>query len=629
MRNWHRCSENELEDIDGVVVEEALVDGDAQVPEVDHLGGLDVDVVHIDLALALGLHGESVKDALGGLVNVEDHDFVNNVGGGLYVEVLITNALCHRHDLSVVFVAHLSSLVVSVVVVLASIEVKMAGSYWVVEQSVGVDLKADWVLDGLAQGLTRVSEVQDGEDSATTDEGALLLVADWHDASGVERLHLELGVDVVPLASRWQVDRDVGRGSSDGVLDVWVADLGGDEDVVAEHELMVQVESQLILWELVPHRTNDGDTSLRGLKEGVVEIVGLSISLLDGSKDDALHTWALKPWLTHLGSGALLAVGAEEWIVDSELVELHEEVVRGNTSVAWDVVASVDNTGDGHAEELVHGELNILEVGVVAASGHNTVSLGAEEEASREKERSLLTAVTAEESLESGALLEGTVGVVDPAVLKNVAVGGHVSVVHWHADLLVILLRLPHGWLVHVVPDAVHVVGTLEDGWVEEVLPVVAGALIEEVNPDGLAGAAGTLEDLLGGGVPHEEVGDVVVIDELALLGEALLVHEVVVAGPDVRVGSNHEAAARVVHLLVHVHHVVLREALVVVLTILVVLSVLAIEPEDVDGEAEFGEIVVALGHLVGGVVLPLGEVVAERVSGWHGRVASQLRQLL
>ena len=32
------CSENELEEIDGVVVEEAFVDGDAEVPQVDHLG---------------------------------------------------------------------------------------------------------------------------------------------------------------------------------------------------------------------------------------------------------------------------------------------------------------------------------------------------------------------------------------------------------------------------------------------------------------------------------------------------------------------------------------------------------------------------------------------------------------
>ena len=38
-----------------MVVEETLVDGDTEVPEVDHLGGLNIDVADIDLALTLSL----------------------------------------------------------------------------------------------------------------------------------------------------------------------------------------------------------------------------------------------------------------------------------------------------------------------------------------------------------------------------------------------------------------------------------------------------------------------------------------------------------------------------------------------------------------------------------------------
>ena len=68
---------------------------------------------------------------------------------------------------------------------------------------------------------------------------------------------------------------------------------------------------------------------------------------------------------------------------------------------------------------------------------------------------------------------------------------------------------------------------------------------------------------------------------------------------------------------------------MVVELTILVVLGVLTIEPEDIDWEAEVAEVVVPLNDLVGRVVLPLGEVVSKRVHGWHWCVTSQLRKLL
>ena len=141
-------------------------------------------------------------------------------------------------------------------------------------------------------------------------------------------------------------------------------------------------------------------------------------------------------------------------------------------------------------------------------------------------------------------------------------------------------------WLIHVIPDTIHVVGTLEDGWVEEILPVVASAVVEEVDPDGVAGATFTFEGLSCGGVSDEEIGDVVIIDVLSLLLKTLLVHEVILGGVDVRIGSDDEATSRVVDLLVHDHDVVLVEALLVELTVLIVLSILTVEPEDINWEA-------------------------------------------
>jgi len=81
-----------------------------------------------------------------------------------------------------------------------------------------------------------------------------------------------------------------------------------------------------------------------------------------------------------------------------------------------------------------------------------------------------------------------------------------------------------------------------------------------------------------------------------------------------VGVSSNDEATAVLIDIRVHVHQVELREAFVVELSVLVVLSIFAVEPENIDWEAEFVEVFVSLNDLLSGVILPLGEVVSERV---------------
>ena len=419
-----------------MVVEETLVDGDTEVPEVDHLGGLNIDVADINLALTLSLHREFVKDALGSLLDAEDHDLIDDLGGSPGVEVLVTDGLGHLDVGAVVVVTNLGSLVMSVVVVLTVIQVEVASGVWVSTEGISVDLEADGVVDGLEERLTAVSEVEDWEDGTASHEGALLGISDASDVDIVMGLNLELGVDIVPLGGGWEVDLDLGAATEKGVLDSGVANLGADEDIRSEHELVVQVVGHDILRELVPHGADDGETGLGGLEEEVVHVVSLGVSLVDGGEGSSLHTWALKPWLAHLE--ALLRVGTEEGIVDTELVELDVEVILGDAGIAWNVVTGIDDTGDTEREEHVDRELDILELGVVAASGDGTVSLGSEEEGSREKERSLLTTVTTQESLEGGALLEGTIGVVDPSVLEDITLSGHVGVVHGHADLLLV-----------------------------------------------------------------------------------------------------------------------------------------------------------------------------------------------
>ena len=78
-----------------MVVEETLVDGEAEVPDVYHLGGSNIDVVDLDFALTVGSHREFVENFLGWLVDTEDHYLVDDLGSGLRVEVLVSDGSCH------------------------------------------------------------------------------------------------------------------------------------------------------------------------------------------------------------------------------------------------------------------------------------------------------------------------------------------------------------------------------------------------------------------------------------------------------------------------------------------------------------------------------------------------------
>ena len=233
------------------------------------------------------------------------------------------------------------------------------------------------------------------------------------------------------MGSWWEVDFDICGGTEESVLNAWGSDLGANKNVRSEHELVVQVIGHLVKRELHEHGTDNGETSLRGLEEEVVHVMCLSVSLLDGSKDSLLDTRTLEPWLTHLES--LLGVGSEEWIIDTELIELDKEIVIRETTVAWNIMTGIDQTRDTKGEEHVDREFNILELGVVASSSNGTVSLGTEEEGSGEKERSLLTTVTTEKTLEGSTLLESTIGIVDPSVLQDVTLSSHVSVIKRHS----------------------------------------------------------------------------------------------------------------------------------------------------------------------------------------------------
>jgi len=88
----------------------------------------------------------------------------------------------------------------------------------VLTHGVGVDLKTDRVLNSLEERLGRLLEVKDGEDRATADPSALLSIANVLDEDVVVGGDLELGVDIVPLGSGWQINLDFGGAAGDGIL---------------------------------------------------------------------------------------------------------------------------------------------------------------------------------------------------------------------------------------------------------------------------------------------------------------------------------------------------------------------------------------------------------------------------
>ena len=164
-------------------MEESLVDWEAELEEVHHFGRSYVDVMDIDISLVVSLRGESVKDALGSLVDTEDHNFIDDLGSGLGVEVLVADGLGNSHELSIVVVANLCSLMMSVVVVLSIIQVEVTGGVRNLTHGVDVDLETDGVIDRLEKGSSAINKVEDGEDGATSDEGALLGIGNTSDVN--------------------------------------------------------------------------------------------------------------------------------------------------------------------------------------------------------------------------------------------------------------------------------------------------------------------------------------------------------------------------------------------------------------------------------------------------------------
>jgi len=408
---------------------------------------------------------------------------------------------------------------------------------------------------------------------------------------------------------------------------VLVTHLGGNKDLGSIHELAVELEGHLVLWELHPHWAHKWETVSVGLEEEVVSVVDHGVSVSDGLADDVLHAWALKPWLSSVGRH--VSVSAEEWHELAVLVGLHVKIVLWDAHEVWNIRSREWNTGNSEREELVERHWNVRVKVLAVTSPHGSITLGTEEEGSGENEWSLLASVSLKETLVGGSLLEGTVSVVHPSVLDDGSILHDVGVGHWHTDLLLALTALEDRWLVHVVPDSVHVVGTLEDGWVKERLVEFLSLLVQEINPDGFAWPGLSIEWVLGCWVSDEDVLNIAVEGLLALELHTVLVYMEVLISLNVWVDNSDKAALGSMNSVVHVHNIELVEALVIELSVAEIVGVLNVEPEDIDWESIASEIAVSSRDGVGVELLILGVVVSEGVNWWHWGVSSKLGKLL
>ena len=282
--------------------------------------------------------------------------------------------------------------------------------------------------------------VKHREDCSAPHEGALLLISDVNSLEAIDVRHRVLGVEVVPLFVRREVDLDWRCATEMGHVRSWLANLWCYKDVRSKHELVIEVKRVNILWEFVPHRADDWCSVGGGLEEQVVEVVNLLISLMNCFPDHMLHARALKPWFPH--QIVLASVCAEEWIEDAKLIELDEKVIVWNAVEAWDVGSTKDDSRDSEGHKRVYRQGNIIVSGAVITSPHSSIALGAKEEGPAQDERSLLPSVSLVKSLPCRSLLECTIGVVDPPVLNEGSVLRNMSVIHWHATLLDLLKTL-------------------------------------------------------------------------------------------------------------------------------------------------------------------------------------------
>ena len=102
-----------------------------------------------------------------------------------------------------------------------------------------------------------------------------------------------------------------------------------------------------------------------------------------------------------------------EWVPRTDLIEHNVELVSWVTIESWHVCTSKWMTSHAVLQNHSNGALQFLVCGRVIAGPVSAILLRAHEEAASEHEGTLLVVISLEKAAEGGALMKGTVGVMD------------------------------------------------------------------------------------------------------------------------------------------------------------------------------------------------------------------------
>jgi hypothetical protein len=372
---------------------------------------------------------------------------------------------------------------------------------------IGVDLELHIVVDaGEDRGAVIVHQY--GKHRATSDEDSLLEVGKGirHPLTLGSGANSCLAVVVVPRFLLW-------KGIGD-LLHVHVlvdsrrsGDFRSDKDRGAKHELRCNVSEAGLIGELAPHWAHKRLSCLSCGLCSAVNVVNQVVSAINRISDGLADTASLHPRLTVLkreGERHILRVSTEEGIPHTDLVKHDEKVVCWGAVEAWNVGTSERMACIAQLHDHGDRALEFLEDGAIVTSPVVSKLLGTKEEASCEDERSLRILVSLEKASVGRALMESTIGIVHLVVAQFCAISLDVDGIHGHG----MSVCAEDSWLVHVIPETVHVVASFEDIVVEKAAPVVLSIGVQKVNPDGVTGPAVSFERLGAvGSFSNENVG--------------------------------------------------------------------------------------------------------------------------
>ena len=229
--------------------------------------------------------------------------------------------------------------------------------------------------------------------------------------------------------------------------------------------------------------------------------------------------------------------------------------------------------------------------------------------------------------------MEGSISIVNLQISALGSIGFYMNRISWES----MGIRASYIRLVHIVPEAVHVVAALEDTVVEKTAPEFLRILVEEVDPSRVARPAVAIKwhSTSVCTVSHKDVRVVSSWLLLVLKLHTLSIDKVVLGGLDMGIDDDDNTAARSLNLRVHVADLSVCEVFRVKLEvfvacwIVILLGPFNIGPEYINRESIVRELGVSVHEHVSGDWCPFAEMETESVQERHRGEAGDRSQVL